>query len=84
MIFDDTVTDCQSKPRSFCFGGVKRFENLFDIIYGNAAAVVGDLDSNRFRFRIHSAFDGDTTIFFNSVQRIEQKVDKNLFDLVFV
>ena len=50
----------------------------------DATAIVGNLDPDLVLPRIHSAPDGDPAVFFNGVQCIEQKVDKNLFDLVFV
>ena len=84
MIFNNAIANRQPEPRSVCLCGKKRFKNIFDITCGNAAAVVGNLDMDTILLRIHSTLYSDQAAIINSMQRIEQEINKDLFDLIFV
>jgi len=76
MIFNNAIADRQPEPRSVCLCGKKRFKNFFDITCGNAAAVVGNLEMYPTLHRIHTALDSDQAAIINSIQRIEQEINK--------
>src|SRR3974377_2079910 len=79
MRLDNRTANCQSHPHSLRFGGVKRFEDAFDIFRGDTRPRIFDDDQYSGRFLSVRCYLQHTVPISNGVYRINS-VDEQIQD----